>query len=124
MSPRCLKQQKSQHPDRELAFAGQSRWLGLLQRAQAADTNVEAFGGLTILNGHLLDVRQPTANGSFLGVTYVMAKLRTLPANIASDCHLDYLFLAVDRVLKRLANIPQEADLCKSWLVAEENMDD
>lgn len=53
-----------------------------------------------------------------------MAKLRPLAANITSDCHLYYLFLDIDRALRHSENIAQEADLCKSWLVAKETVDD
>jgi len=96
----CLKQQESQHPTRMLAFGGNNRLLGLVQRAQAASTHVETFGSLTVSNCNPLDVGQPTTLCRLFGVAYVVAKLWTFSTNITSYWHSKLPLSSADKILE------------------------
>lgn len=96
----CLKQQESQHPTGMLAFGGNNRLLGLVQRAQAASTHVETFGSLTVSNCNPLDVGQPTTICRLFGVAYVVAKLWTFSTNITSYWHSKLPLSSMDKILE------------------------
>jgi hypothetical protein len=55
-----LTQKESQHLFRVLAFGGSNGPLGLVERAQAPSAYVKPPGGLAVLDGHALNIRQPT----------------------------------------------------------------
>lgn len=94
-----LEQKESQCPRWALAGVGKREPLRLVQRAQAATANVQALGGLTLLNSNLLDIGQPAAFGCALGMAYLVAKLWAFSADITSYWHQGIPLSHVDEAL-------------------------